>query len=86
MADISFKYHTCIQKIDFCYKRDNADKSEVEGVITIKEYADGTYDRDIEYFDDDVLTPEELELLLERLKSSNLTRIMNSRPRIEVNH
>jgi hypothetical protein len=83
---IDFKYHECVRKIDFCYRRDDADKSEIEGVITIKEYSDGSYDRSIEYFDDDVLTPEELEFLLERLGSSNLVRTMNSHSRIEVKH
>jgi len=83
---IDFKYHECMRKIDFCYTRDGTNKSKIEGVITIKEYSDGSYDRDIEYFDNDILTPEELELLLERLGSSNLVRTMTSHTRIEVNH
>ena len=83
---IDFKYHECMRKIDFCYTRDGTNKSKIEGVITIKEYSDGSYDRDIEYFDNDMLSSEELELLLERLGSSNLVRTMTSHTRIEVNH
>jgi len=79
MFDIDFKYQEVERNIHFCYRRD--DESEVEGILKIKEYSDGTQDKDIEYLNGDKLSPEELELLLERQVSDMFVRVMNLRTR-----